>query len=543
MPPQRTRPVASPLLDDSGVRLKLGLVLVVTYVCLFHGLTAFGLVGPDEPRYAAIARDMAAGHDWITPRLHGTPWLEKPILYYWSAAVGYRLFGNSELAARLPSALSALATMPALGWLTRRFYGNLSALLFGLLFPSSVAVLVFARAATPDMLFSSSLALTLAAAMPLVLVPQLTRVSAYQIAFGAALGLAVLAKGPAGMVLAGASCLLGAVLAKRVSFVWRLAGLPALASVTLVALPWYVLCSLQNPEFIQVFLVSHNIDRFLTPVFMHSQPFWFFGPVMLLALAPWTAGLVATLQNATALLKCRRWDGSPSMFLAGWTLFPVVFFSLSQSKLPGYVLPAVPAATVLLAHALALVLRGRTHARAHGLGLAAVLGAMTLTFLVAPGVESTGVEPGAVRPLAVVLGVTALVTVYLGHRGRLGDAVATAALGIALALWQLNVAVLPALDPMISSRAAAEAAAELADGRPVRSHALHRAWHHGLEYYLNGPVSEWNPADPTGMLVVTTTRGMREMQLEGTGVVILQPVSADALLVRTSPGTRWPTYR
>ena len=84
----------------------------------------------------------------------------------------------------------------------------------------------------------------------------------------------------------------------------------------------------------------------------------------------------------------------------------------------------------------------------------------------------------------------------------------------------------------------AKAAAELADGRPVRSHALRRAWHHGLEYSLNGPVSEWNPADPTGMLVVTTTRGMREMQLEGTGVVILEPVSADALLVRTSPGTR-----
>ena len=71
------------------------------YVCLFNGLTAFGLAGPDEPRYASVARDMAAGGDWVTPRLHGQPWLEKPILYYWVAALGYRVFGDGELAAEL----------------------------------------------------------------------------------------------------------------------------------------------------------------------------------------------------------------------------------------------------------------------------------------------------------------------------------------------------------------------------------------------------------------------------------------------------------
>ena len=131
-------PTAFPL-DNYSVSVRVGLVSIITYICLFHGMTAFGLVGPDEPRYAAIARDMATGDDWVTPRLHGQPWLEKPILYYWGAAVGYRLFDDSELAARLPSALSALAALLALAWLTRRFYGNLSALLFGLLFPSSIA--------------------------------------------------------------------------------------------------------------------------------------------------------------------------------------------------------------------------------------------------------------------------------------------------------------------------------------------------------------------------------------------------------------------
>ena len=537
------RPPTAFHLANYSVSVRVGLVSIITYICLFHGMTAFGLVGPDEPRYAAIARDMATGDDWVTPRLHGQPWLEKPILYYWGAAVGYRLFDDSELAARLPSALSALAALLALAWLTRRFYGNLSALLFGLLFPSSIAILVFARAATPDMLFSSTLALTLTAAMPLVLVSDLRRVFAFQVAFGTALGLAVLAKGPAGVVLAGSSCLLGAVMAKRVSFVSRLAGLPALTSFALIALPWFVLCSLENPEFVQVFLVSHNLDRYLTPVFRHSQPFWFFVPVILLALAPWTAGLVAAVQHVFPQRKGSEWAGSPSVFLAAWALFPVAFFSLSQSKLPGYVLPAVPATTILLAHALALTVRDTKRARAHGIGLAAVMGAMTLTFLVAPGVESSGVEPGAVRPLSVVLGIASVLTGYLGHQGRLGDAIATTALGVALALGQLNVTVLPTLDPVISPRAAAKAASVLADGRPIRSHGLHRAWQYGLEYYLRGPVAAWPHGDSTDMLVVTTTRGMREMQLAGVSVVLLQSVSDEALLVQTDSEATWPTYR
>ena len=510
------------------------LVLVVLYVCFFNGLTAFGLVGPDEPRYASIARDMAAGGDWVTPRLHGEPWLEKPILYYWVAAAGYRLFGDGEPAARLPSVLGALTTMLALGWVGWRVYGPTTAALFALVFPSSVAVLTFARAATPDMLFSSTLALALAAAAPLVLVPPRRRVSAYQAAFGAALGLAVLAKGPVGVVLAGASAVVGALLTKRGAHVWRLAGPWSLASFAVVALPWYVLCAMRNPEFVQVFLISHNVERFLTPVFQHEQPFWYFGPVLLLGLAPWTAALVATVSKAATTLIRRPWTGSPSIFFASWVLCPVVFFSLSQSKLPGYVLPAVPAAALLLAHALATAIEhSPARARALGLGTAAVLGAMAVTFIVAPGVESAGVEDGAVRPLAAALGVAAVAAGYAGHRGRLHAAVAISALGIALGLWQLNTTVLPRLDPQISARSAAQDVAALAGGGPIHAYGLHRAWHYGLEYYLRRPVPEWSMADPAGSVVITTDRGVRAMQALGASLRVLRQVSDNAVLVRT----------
>ena len=539
---QGERPVA-PRREASWFRAdgtaigRLALVLLVAYVCFFNGLTALGLVGPDEPRYASIARDMAAGGDWVTPRLHGEPWLEKPILYYWVAALGYRVLGNGELAARLPSVLGALTTMLALGWVAWRFYGPTTAALFALVFPSSVAVLVFARAATPDMLFTSALALALAAAAPLVLLHPRRAVWAYQVAFGAALGLAVLAKGPAGVVLAGASTVIGALLTKRGAHVWRLAGPWTLASFGIVALPWYVLCTLRNPEFVQVFFVSHNVQRFLAPVFQHEQPFWYFGPVLLLGLAPWTAAIIATVREAATRLTRRAWTGSPSIFFASWVLFPVAFFSFSQSKLPGYVLPAVPAAALLLAHALAMAIQHNPrHARALGLATAAVLGAMTVTFIVAPGIESAGIEAGAVRPLAGILGAAALAAGYAGNRGRLHAVVAVSALGVALTLWQLNAMLLPRLDPLISTRAAAQGAADLANGGAVHAYELHRAWHYGLEYYLDRQVLEWTRQDPAGSVVMTTDRGMRTMQVHDAGLRVLRWVSDDAVLVVTGAG-------
>ena len=143
---------------------------LVALICLFGNLGAMGLVGPDEPRYAWIARAMAETGDWVTPRLYGQPWFEKPILYYWAAAAGFRLHLPAEWAARLPSALAALATALAIGWLAREHYDryvvSLSSphLLAPLIFSTSVAAIGFSRAATPDMLFSASITFAMASA-------------------------------------------------------------------------------------------------------------------------------------------------------------------------------------------------------------------------------------------------------------------------------------------------------------------------------------------------------------------------------------------
>src|SRR5713101_6185298 len=144
------------------------LIAAMLYVCYFSGLDALGLVGPDEPRYAAIAREMAASGDWVTPRLFGQPWFEKPALYYWSAALAYRSGLTNETAARLPSGVFALLTTLGLAWAARRFYGRQAALTLLLMLPTCVGMIGFSHAAATDMPFAACLTLAMVAASRIV---------------------------------------------------------------------------------------------------------------------------------------------------------------------------------------------------------------------------------------------------------------------------------------------------------------------------------------------------------------------------------------
>ncbi|MGH9744416.1 MAG: ArnT family glycosyltransferase, partial [Candidatus Acidiferrum sp.] len=328
------------------------LVLATLYVCYFSQLGAIGFVGPDEPRYAWIARAMAETGDWVTPRLYGQPWFEKPPLYYWGAALSFKAFGVSEAAARLPSAISALLATLALAWLAWRWYGGETARWLLLLLPSTVDMIGFSHAAATDMPFSGMLTIAMVcAAVVLKLgpdsaggaIPAQTHSSTPWLAlllFGLFMGLAVLAKGPAGIILCGGAVFFWAIFTKRWRDAFRLLHPVAIAAFCVTALPWYILCQRRNPDFFRIFIIEHNFKRFLTPEFQHIQPFWFYVPVLLVALLPWTASLLwSTVQGTRELIRTRNLSVQ-SAYLLSWAVFCVVFFSASQSKLPGYVLPA-----------------------------------------------------------------------------------------------------------------------------------------------------------------------------------------------------------
>ena len=336
----------------------LVLIIATLYLCYFHNLGAIGLVGPDEPRYAWIAREMHESGDWVTPRLYGKPWFEKPPLLYWGAALSFKLFDVSEAAARLPSAFAALLATLAMAWLARRVYDAWTARWLLLLLPTTVGMIGFSHAAATDMPFSGTLTVALVfAAIILSLTsnqqsPPIQRTPWFAlIFFGFFLGLATLAKGPAAIVLAGGGILLWAAITRRWRDAFRCLHPVAIAGFCLTALPWYIICSRRNPDFFRVFIIEHNFKRYLTPEFQHIQPFWFYVPILLTAFVPWTLALIWSALFGALRAWPQRRPSDATLLALCCVLFCLVFFSISKSKLPGYILPAIPPIALLFSRA------------------------------------------------------------------------------------------------------------------------------------------------------------------------------------------------
>jgi 4-amino-4-deoxy-L-arabinose transferase-like glycosyltransferase len=292
---------------------------------------------------------MAASGDWVTPRLLGQPWFEKPALLYWMEALGFRAGLGSEMAPRLPVAVMAVAFLGIYWWILNREFGRLPAGFATAILGTSAAWIVSSQVGTTDL----PLAATYSAAMLLAL-PWVRRRDPKLLPWVAVLlGLAVLAKGPVAVVLA---CPI--LLAWQRPF-WRTIGNNALALLRprvvlpflAVTLPWYALCTWANGlAFLRDFFWKHNVERYVsvTAVGQHGQPFWYFGPVLLGLLLPWTPILPLAVRRAF-------YSDSRRLFLLAWSALWLIFFSACANKLPSYILPMIPAAAALLGIALAEV--------------------------------------------------------------------------------------------------------------------------------------------------------------------------------------------
>ena len=359
---------------------------------LFFGLVPYfggdqiGLVGADEPRFAQIAREMLAAHSsdchevharitphslrpkdlhasyvclvggTVTPILYGRPWLEKPALYYWRAMGFFKEFGVSDWSARLPSATGA-GFLILLSFLhLRRFRpgGHLNA---ALIMVSCVAIVGFARGASTDMQLAAPFCIGM-----------LGWYAWYETGkkfwlfdlyfFGAA---ATLAKGPVAIFMALAILLLFCGLRREWSALRRTIWWPGVLLFLLMVLPWYIAVQRRNPSFFKEFIIGHNLERYTTNLYQHHQPFYYYLVVLILGILPWTALSFRSLWDAVQISidewkvrknpqryigHTRAGDAFPE-FLVLWALFPIVFFSFSGSKLPGYILPAIPPLAIL----------------------------------------------------------------------------------------------------------------------------------------------------------------------------------------------------
>jgi 4-amino-4-deoxy-L-arabinose transferase-like glycosyltransferase len=333
--------------------------------------------------------------------------------------------------------------------------------------------------------------------------------------FGAFLGLGVLAKGPAAAIMAGGAIFLWALATKQWRAAFRAAHPIAIAAFCVVALPWYALCAARNPQFLRIFIWQHNFERYLTPMFHHPQPFWFFGPVVLLALVPWTILLWPVAREGLRVWREKSWTHSPGVFFACWAIFPVLFFSFSDSKLPSYILPAIPALALICAVA---AVRAFRESRILSLGIATGIGLTWIVLAVAAWVFEQKVPWSAVlphySPHEVVVwgwvGIFAAALLLLGKRA--GVVMGLCALALVLTLEIANVWILPSVDPLYSARYHAQFMSHDLYPNRIFTYDLARSWNYGLAFYFHRQLPEWKPSDPRAGLVLTTPAGLKKIK-------------------------------
>ncbi|MBI3894949.1 MAG: glycosyltransferase family 39 protein [Acidobacteria bacterium] len=512
------------------------LVSLLIFILFLSRLGAVGLVGPDEPRYADVARAMFRSGDYITPRLYGEPWFEKSPLYYWLAASLFSL-GVNEVNARLPSALFAIFFLGIWFQFARRLFGQQTAILACVLLASTLGWIGFARGAAMDML----LAATLGAALVLLALWFWEQKPAQLWGFYGLLGLATLAKGFVAVALAGLIALAYIANFRQWRAIQKLLWTPAIVLFFAVALPWYLLCYLQNGyPFFEEFIVRHHFERFVSPVIGHPQPIWFYIPILAAGVFPWTPLLALPILEVARrgfgmILRDRQ-----KAFLFYWIVLPFLFFSLAQNKLPNYLLPILPPLSLWIAHIVlsnqesATVVSSEPRASASGpskhppqklspdsrlgkfslwsIGISALL-LLTIPVLAAllPQSLASGLRRAISEwdtialwsqlwqgPVPIPIWVTLLVLVVLSGwqlwRKQALEGAFLVLLGVALSVFAITNPLAPSIDRVASVRRVAQRMEAL--GIPPEELAVYRIerdQRYQLNFYLDRELPDWSP--------------------------------------------------
>jgi 4-amino-4-deoxy-L-arabinose transferase-like glycosyltransferase len=513
-------------------------VLLIAGFCaflFFYGMGQFGLIGADEPRYAQVAREMLERHDWVTPVLGGHAWLEKPPLYYWQAMLTYSVLGVSDVAARVPGAVDATLLVIAVYLFFRRFRRGVE-VDAALITASCAGVIGYAHAASMDM----ALAATFSIGMLAWWAWRESGKHIYLALFYVFMALGMLAKGPVAPVLAGTVIVLFVLATRDVRVVVKTVWLPGILLFCAIALPWYVAVQMRNPQFFREFILQHNLARFSSDLYHHRQPFWYYLPVMALAFVPWTVFVIAAFVDSVRIWWAERKSVSAApdlelqfrVFACCWLVVPVAFFSISQSKLPGYILPAIPAGAVLLAE----YLRGRI-AREEEEPLSKGLVVLHALVAAAPIVPSvliayviTQRRLPAGRPMIVALAVAfvlcAAIALTLVSRLRLRMLRFVTLIPVVLAVAAVLKLGATSVDQKLSARPlAVELAGVETHQLPLAVYGVSREMEYGLTFYRNQTTVRYEvggvPAEEHLLVAPATWKGNVAIQTAGRRVLFL----------------------
>lgn len=516
--------------QGTSPRSRTDLLLLVAFCgfLFFYGLGAFGLVGADEPRYAQVAREMLERSDWVTPTLLGKPWLEKPVLYYWEAMLSFRVFGVTDHAARIPAAVDAAMLLAAVYFFLRRFRPG-SEFEGALITASCAGVVGFAHAAATDMPLAACFAMALLAWYAWYE----SRRHIYIAAFYVLLALGTLAKGPVAPVLAGVVIFFFVAVKRDWRAIRPTLWMPGIALYFAVMLPWYIAVQLRNPGFFRFFILEHNLARFSQNVYHHHQPVWFYLPVFLLAAMPWTVVLIFAVAERVGWIWSRdreafaRGADSWGLFLLIWMLVPILFFSASQSKLPGYILPAVPAGALLAAEYLG-ARRGEGSRISTGVsiwlaaGHAVLCGLLIFSALIFAAMTFTAMSSHLLWERKTYIAAAIAVVFALGvgvalrSRGGLRLLSRVTMFAVVVCVASILRSVAPVIDATQSARPIAESIQGFSrEPVPVALYHLNREQEYGLEFYLNRPVENYEGGNvpAAGHVLVAGRSGQAQVAL------------------------------
>ncbi|MCW5966482.1 MAG: phospholipid carrier-dependent glycosyltransferase [Bryobacterales bacterium] len=459
-------------------RIMAGLAGAVCAALLYgYGLGESGLLGPDEPRYSDIGRAMQTSGDWTTPRLFGEPWFEKPALIYWMGALGFTLGAGDSLAPRLLMPILGIGFLAFYFWRLRGACGAETALAAVAILSTGAGWIGFSHAAVTDLPLTVFFSAGMLLAMPWALDGD-RRLLPWA---AACFAMASLAKGLVPLVLAAPLAIFGW---RRILDWFRPAPVAAFA---LIGLPWYLLCYWRNGwPFFDEFFLQHHVGRFFREDLQHVQPAWFYLPVFAGLLLPWTPLFAAfatrTLRDDRAFWRDRRLH-----FFAAWLGFGLLFFSASTNKLPGYLLPLLPAAAAILGLALSRLPRARWILGSVALSAAAfALAGGLLPEALSVGLRRTSVDSIPWLQAAPSLLVAAAV-IWAERQGRRHTALA-----LLVALIAANVGLLKfhALPSIRKTASVVELWAELApQADAICIERIHRSTEFGLRYYSHGRIS------------------------------------------------------
>ena len=327
--------------------IKVLIFFILASSLYFWGLGSHGLLDPDEGRYSEIPREMRESGDYITPRLNYIKYFEKPVLHYWITAAAQGIFGENELAGRVAPALLALGGVFCTWGLARSMFGPPTALYAGAVLSSSLLYFAISQINITDM--PLAFFMTLAMAGFWLGVKKNRRY--YLLLYGGS-ALALLTKGLVGFVLPGGVIFLYMVFTRQWEIFRSALYLPGIILFALLTAPWFIAVCLVNGDFFYFFFIQEHFLRYATLMHGRYEPPWFFVPILLLGLIPWTGLLPGAFRSVLpSPLRAFGRERKEELFLFLWFAVIFLFFSLSNSKLVPYIVPALPPLAILMGRA------------------------------------------------------------------------------------------------------------------------------------------------------------------------------------------------